>query len=265
MENQNSYEGIWQIRASSHPNVRECEKRASEVPGVEQVRANAHAAFLKVTACWGLTERQRHALLSGEPIGSTALASTLLTFNNRIRISEVDTLLRVSEVLEVFLLCRHVFQNDAVAARWLKSPSREPQFYNLTPLTWMIYGGPMGIIQLRNYLMTKRAGPSLEQVPFANRDASNFDRLALRIHSEGPRLAASQKGDRSLRDDLEENTCAIRQCKPALVGQRNRRQSAPNDLYQACISALTRHLEGFRVNNLPRPWAHISFSKVLHR
>jgi uncharacterized protein (DUF2384 family) len=173
-----------QIRAGSHRNIHQGVKHALGTPGLKQVKANAQAVFLKVAACWGLTERQRHTLLSEEPIHSKATGSTLLAFNNRLRTGEYDALLRISEVLEVFLLCRKVFQDDAAAARWLRSPSKEPHFCNLTPLTWMIHGGPMGIFQLRDFLATRPARPDHSQIPSSIRDASCADEPAQRIHSD---------------------------------------------------------------------------------
>lgn len=132
-------------------------------------------AFRAIATEWGLSERERLALL-GEPARST--------YHQWIRKAEaeeaptlpLDTLLRISGVLGVYKALEILFPKRDEAAAWLKGPHRGPSFGGQSPLAVMVGGGPEGIFLVRRHLDAWRGGlregpgPDLDVAPVRPED-----------------------------------------------------------------------------------------------
>ncbi len=130
-------------------------------------KVRTQSAFFRAMSSWRLTERQTTALVFQKQEYRAKSGVALFVFDEQLRSSEVQIFDRISEVLEVFLLSRQVFASDAAGALWLKSPSKETCFCNLTPLTWMIHGGGAGIKQVRDSL--EEMSPTVTQRDYCER------------------------------------------------------------------------------------------------
>lgn len=133
---------------------RNLEKNALRGADLVANKIKAQSVFFRAMSSWRLTERQITALIWQGDEQSHRSRRSLLIFDDKLRPHERLIFDRIFQSLEVFLLCRQIFQNDGVASLWVKSPSEEASFCNLTPLTWMIHGGSAGIKQVRDYLQT---------------------------------------------------------------------------------------------------------------
>lgn len=114
-------------------------------------------AFRAIADAWGLSERQRIALL-GEPARSTyhqwmrkAQAGEAVTL-------PLDALLRISGVLGVRKALAVLFADPAQGLAWLTGPHRGTVFQGAAPLTFMEDGALDGILTVRRYLDAWRGG-----------------------------------------------------------------------------------------------------------
>ncbi|MAS43539.1 MAG: hypothetical protein CML46_20345 [Rhodobacteraceae bacterium] len=114
-------------------------------------------AFRAIADAWGLTERQRLALL-GEPARSTyhqwmrkAQAGETLSL-------PLDTLLRISAVLGVRKALAILFSDPDQGLAWLRGPHRGTVFQGAAPLEFMVEGAQDGILTVRRHLDAWRGG-----------------------------------------------------------------------------------------------------------
>ncbi len=121
-------------------------------------KVKAQSAFFRAMSSWRLTERQTAALVWQDQEPDGRFRTSLFVFDEKLRPNEVQMFERISKILEVFLVTRRVFENDAISALWLKSPVEETGFCKLTPLTWMIHGGTSGFKQVQDYLEMMELG-----------------------------------------------------------------------------------------------------------
>jgi hypothetical protein len=121
-------------------------------PEVASTKAAAHRVFQKVACLWGLTDRQRNLVFDGMP-SFASISVKDLYFDEVLRDHEAEVLANVSEVLEIFLLCRAIFEDDAVIKSWLRTPD-EGYLAGIAPMTWLVYGGKEGLKQLKAHLVS---------------------------------------------------------------------------------------------------------------
>jgi hypothetical protein len=114
-------------------------------------------AFRAVGDVWGLSERERIALL-GEPPRSTYHQWMKQAREERALSLPLDTLLRISGVLGVQEALGALFSGPGEALVWLKGPHRGVAFGGQAPLDVMLGGGQDGILTVRRHLEAWRAG-----------------------------------------------------------------------------------------------------------
>ena len=114
-------------------------------------------AFRNVAELWGLSERERIALL-GDPPRSTYHQWMKQAREERPLSLPLDTLLRISGVLGVQEALGSLFSTPGEALVWLKGPHRGVAFGGQAPLAVMLGGGQDGILTVRRHLDAWRAG-----------------------------------------------------------------------------------------------------------
>ena len=126
----------------------------------QHVSGPALAAFLRVSAAWGLDEPQERMLL-GQPS-----SETLRNWKqNRTGALSLDQVERISYVLRIFRL----LQESQGAIGWLSAPREEPIFGGRRPIDVMCLEDIRGLRQVAQFLQAL-AGP---EAPDPSRDQPN--------------------------------------------------------------------------------------------
>ena len=123
----------------------------------QHVSGPALAAFLRVSAAWGLDEPQERMLL-GQPSPETLKSWKA----NRTGALSLDQVERISYVLRIFRL----LQEQQGATAWLLAPRAEPIFGGRRPIDVMCLEDIRGLRQVAQFLQ----GPDAP-VPGAGRES----------------------------------------------------------------------------------------------
>lgn len=141
----------------SDPAVRDVRFRLVKAEDRARVSGPGLRTFRAVADQWGLTERERIAVL-GEPARSTyhqwmrkAQAGETVTL-------PLDALLRISGVLGIHKALAILFRDKGQALTWLRGAHRGTVFQGASPLSFVIDGAQDGILTVRRHLDAWRGG-----------------------------------------------------------------------------------------------------------
>lgn len=133
--------------------------------------------FVNIAAEWGLSERDRLAVL-GQPGRSTYHAWLAKVDAGRSVTLPLDTLVRISATLGIYKAVKLIFVREGEDVAWLRAPNSGPLFASRAPLDLITSGAQDAILEVRRYLDAWRggqasapvAGASFEHVPIADDD-----------------------------------------------------------------------------------------------
>jgi hypothetical protein len=150
-----------------------------ETTKADRIRLSAPAlrTFVNIAAEWGLSERDRLAVL-GQPGRSTYHAWLAKANAGRSLTLPLDTLVRISAVLGVYKAVKLIFVREGDDVAWLRAPNSGPLFAGRAPLDLITSGAQDAILDVRRYLDAWRggqasaplAGATFEHAPIADDD-----------------------------------------------------------------------------------------------
>ncbi|GHF69928.1 MbcA/ParS/Xre antitoxin family protein [Seohaeicola zhoushanensis] len=123
----------------------------------KQLGAPGLRAFLAIADLWGLTEKQRLAVL-GQPSRSAYYGWVKKAEAGAEVALPLDTLLRVSAVLGIHKALAILFHDPLQALVWLKGAHQGLPFAGQAPLDLAVSGTQDGLMSLRRYLDAWRGG-----------------------------------------------------------------------------------------------------------
>ncbi|MFC4672021.1 MbcA/ParS/Xre antitoxin family protein [Seohaeicola nanhaiensis] len=123
----------------------------------KQLGAPGLRAFLAIADLWGLSEKQRLAVL-GQPSRSAFYAWVKKAQAGEAIALPLDTLLRVSAVLGIHKALTILFHDPVQAMVWLKGAHRGLPFSGQAPIELLESGTQDGLMSLRRYLDAWRGG-----------------------------------------------------------------------------------------------------------
>jgi hypothetical protein len=107
--------------------------------------------FQRIANMWELSEAQCVAAL-GHPDPATYQSWISEAAEHAAVDVTFDTLSRISAIVGIYKALSTLFSDNAHALQWLTSPHQGTEFAGATPLSFIVEGGPNGMMTVRYYL-----------------------------------------------------------------------------------------------------------------
>ena len=122
-----------------------------------RLSAPALRVFRNIADVWGMSERERLALL-GEPARSTYYAWLRKATRGEDLTLPLDVLMRISGVFGIYKALQILFPLREEAEAWFNASHAGTIFRGMSPRMVMVEGGLDGILTVRRYLDAWRGG-----------------------------------------------------------------------------------------------------------
>jgi hypothetical protein len=138
-----------------------------------RLSAPALRSFARIADAWGLSERNRLAVL-GEPGRSTYHAWLAKARARQSVCLPLDTLLRLSAVLGIHKALQLIFARPGEDVAWLHAANDAPTFGGQPPMSLVTSGTQDGLLLVRRYLDAWRGGAAAGPIPGAAFEAATI-------------------------------------------------------------------------------------------